>query len=116
MLRIVSLLVLLLFISCSCNKKPDAALLIPDDKLVPVLIDLHRVYALQTTQDFRRLANQYDSIDVHSDIFRKHDITKAQLDTTLSYLSKNPQDLLDIYDEVIMHLNQMQDSIDKPEQ
>jgi len=116
MLRILSLLILLFVLSCSCNKKPDADLLIPDDKLVPVLIDLHLVYAVQTTQEFRKLANQYDSIDVHSDIFRKHDITKEQLDTTLSYLSRNPQDLLDIYDEVIMHLNQMQDSIKIHEQ
>ena len=116
MLRIVSLLVLLLLISCSCKNKPDADLLIPDDKLVPVLVDLHLVYALQTTQEFRQLANQYDSIDAHSDIFKKHDITKTQLDTTLSYLSKNPQDLLDIYNKVIMQLNQMQDTIEIPEQ
>ncbi len=111
MLRILSLLTLLVLISCSSGKKPDADLLIPDDKLVPVLVDLHLIYALQTTQEFRSLANQYDSIDVHSDIFEKHNITKAQLDTTLSYLSKNPKDLLDIYDEVIMLLNLMQDSI-----
>jgi hypothetical protein len=111
MLRIVSLLAILLLISCSSANKPDADLLIPDDILVPVLVDLHLVYALQTTHEFRDLANQYDSIDVHSDIFSKYNITKVQLDTTLSYLSKNPQDLLDIYDEVIMQLSQMQDSI-----
>jgi len=116
MLRIVTLVVLLFVLSCSSFRKPDADLLIPDDKLVPVLVDLHLVYALQTTREFRKLANQYDSIDVHSEIFKKHNITKAQLDTTLSYLSRNPQNLLDIYDEVIMNLNQMQDSIDKPEQ
>jgi len=111
MFRIVPLLVFLFLVSCSSKDKPDARLLIPDDKLVPVLVDLHLVYALQTTQEFRGLVNQYDSIDVHSDIFSKHNITKTQLDSTLSYLSRNPQDLLDIYDEVIMQLNQMQDSI-----
>ena len=111
MLRILFLLAILFLLSCSSYNKPGADLLIPDDKLVPILVDLHLVYALQTTQEFRKLANQYDSIDVHSDIFRKHNITKVQLDTTLSYLSRNPQDLLDIYDEVIMQLSQMQDSI-----
>ena len=111
MLRTVSLLAILFLLSCSSHNKPDANLLIPGDKLVPVLVDLYLVYALQTTHEFRELVNQFDSIDVHSDIFEKHNITKVQLDTTLSYLSKNPQDLLDIYDEVIMQLSQMQDSI-----
>jgi hypothetical protein len=111
MFRIISLLILFLLLSCSSDKKPDDDLLIPEEKLVPVLIDLHLVYALQTTHEFRILVNQYDSIDIHSEIFSKHNITKAQLDTTLSYLSKNPEDLLDIYDEIIMQLSQMQDSI-----
>jgi len=111
MLRIVLLLMISLLLSCTPHKKPASELLIPDDKIVPVLIDLHIVYALQTTREFRDLANKYDSIDVHSGIFDKHGITKEQLDSTLSYLSKNPQKLLDIYDEVIMELSQMQDSI-----
>ncbi len=111
MLRILSLFTLLLLISCSSDKKPGADLLIPDDKLVPVLVDLHLVYALQTTREFRDLANHYDSIDVHSDIFRKYNITKTQLDTTLWYLSRNPKEMIDIYDKVIMQLDLMQDSI-----
>ena len=109
--RIAALLILLLSFSCTSDKKPDADMLIPEDKLVPVLVDIHLIYALQTTQEFRALANRYDSVDVHSDIFRKYNITKAQLDTTMSYLSRNPEKLLNIYDEVIMQLNQMQDSI-----
>jgi hypothetical protein len=80
-----------------------------------VLVDIHLTFAIQTTPEFHEFFKLYDSIDLHSGIFAKHHVDKAAFDSTLSYYSRNPENLIEIYDEVIMRLSKMQDSIQENE-
>ena len=103
--------ILVLTIFSACAKKPPRYA-IPEEILLPILVDFHLTYALQQGPDFRQLAREYDSLDVISYIFEKHGYTKADFDTTISWYLENTDFFVDIYQDVIMMLTQINDSID----
>ncbi len=105
------LILLILLITCQSQEKTKKRDLIPRDKLVPALVDMHLLYSIQTSTDFIELTRKMDSIDPYSYIFQKHKITKASFDSTISYYSQYPEELTYIYDEVIMQLTRKRDSI-----
>jgi len=98
MYRFIIFLSLFLFLGCNAEKKPPNKYLLTRDQLILVLVDLHLIYAIQLTSEFHQLTNLYDSIDLHSAVFKNHNVT-------------NPEYMIDIYDEVIMRLSKLQDSI-----
>ena len=111
MSRFIYLLLLFFVLSCNANKKPPEKYFLTKDQIIPVLVDIHLAFAIQTIPEYHELTNLYDSIDIHSGIFIKHHVDKAAFDSSFSYYSRSPEDLMEIYDEVIMRLSKMQDSI-----
>jgi hypothetical protein len=107
----VIIIFLAILFSCRPGDTPPKKYFISRDSLVTILVDLHMVYSIQSTFEYRKLAEEYDSIDIYSEIFDKHNVTKAAFDSTIAYYSKHPEDLTNIYDEVIMQLTMMQDSM-----
>lgn len=86
----------LVFGLASCRvKRPDTVL--PDAKMEAVLYDYHIAKAmceqLPTSEGYKRVLYLQS-------VFRKHDITEAQFDTSMVWLSRNPEVLRDIYDRV----------------
>ena len=115
-LFIYALLVpLLVLVSCQ-KDKPDRDLM-ERDELVPLLIDLHLVYAIQSTTDFRELSRKVDSVDTYSYIFEKYGIQKVVFDSTIAWYSRHPKHFTEIYDEVVMThtLRVVQDPILNPD-
>ena len=102
--------ILVLTIFSACAKEPPRYA-IPEETLVPMLVDLHLIYALQMGPDFRQQVREYDSLDVFSHIFEKHGYTKAEFDTTISWYLENTDFFVDMYQDVIMTLTQVNDSI-----
>jgi len=104
-------LFLLVFFSCNPSKPPPREFFIPRDELVEILVDMHMVRLVQTTPQYKDLARDYDSIDIYSNIFRKHNTTQQAFDSMIIYYSRTPKDLITIYDEVIMKLTMLNDSL-----
>jgi len=102
---------LLIILSCNPSKPPPREYFIPREKLVEILVDMHMADAIQSTPSFRDLSLDYDSIDLYSDIFLQHETNKLAFDSTMIYYSKNPRDLVSIYDEVIMKMTMINDSL-----
>lgn len=102
---------LLLFSLTACEKSKPGKDLIPPETLVPVLVDFHLVYSIQSSQEFRKISREVDSIDTYNYVFEKYNITKALFDTTLSWYTQHPKRFTEIYDEVVMQLSQMADSL-----
>jgi hypothetical protein len=100
------------FIWGSCQRDRPHKDLIGEDELIPLLIDLHMVYAIQSSVDFRHIAQDVDSVDVYSYIFEKHGVTKVVFDSTIAWYSRHPAQFTEIYDEVVMNLTQKQDSLE----
>lgn len=109
--RYIILLVIFIVLSCNADRKPPKQYRITEDQLIDVLVDIHLIFAIQTAQEYRDLTLLYDSVDLHTSVFTKHHIDKAAFDSTLSYYTRKPETLIEIYDEVIMKLSKLQDSI-----
>lgn len=101
----------LLILGCNHHHGIKKKYLLDRDIFVNLLVDIHLAYAIQGSSEYHELSRKFDSIDIHSVIFSKYGIERAAYDSTMSYYSKKPEDLVKIYDEVIMRLNQLQDSV-----
>ena len=105
----VIFIILLLFPGCERNKPGKD--LIPPETLVHVIVDMHLLYSIQSSNAYRELSRDVDSIDTHSYLFEKHQIDKAQFDSTIAWYSRHPELFTDIYDQVVMQLSRMSDSL-----
>jgi hypothetical protein len=101
---------LLLLVSCQ-QDRPHRDVL-EKEELVPLLMDLHMVYAIQSSVEYREIALEVDSVDNYTYIFEKHGVTKAVFDSSIAWYSRHPGLFTEIYDEVVMNLTQLQDSIE----
>ncbi len=104
-------ILLLIILSCNPSKPPPREYFIPREKLVDILIDMHMADAVQATPRFRDISREYDSIDPYTNIFLHHETTKQAFDSTMAYYSINPKNLISIYDEVIMKMTMINDSL-----
>jgi hypothetical protein len=106
------LLIVTMFLSLvACKSSKPGRDLIPPETFVPLLVDLHLVYSIQTAQKFRNLSREVDSVDTYSYVFEKHGVTKAIFDSTLAWYTRHPDQFTDIYDHVVMQLSQIADSL-----
>lgn len=110
MRNFLKILVVLLILT-ACGKQPPKTL-IPEDRLVPMIVDFHLILSMQQSPDFRVLTQDYDSIDAYSRIFEKHGYSQAEFDSTIAWYTQNTGLFLEIYDEVIMQLSRINDSIE----
>lgn len=109
---IILMLLVPLFIMGSCQRDRPQKDLLEKDELIPLLIDLHLVYAIQSSAKFRNISLDVDSVDVHTYIFEKHGVSKVAFDSTIAWYSRHPKLFTEIYDEVVMDLTQKQDSLE----
>lgn len=111
-MRTFLLICLALFPIVACNKDKPGKDIITPETLVPVLVDLHLVYAIQSDPTFRTIALQFDSVDTHTYVFDKYDVTRVKFDSTIAWYTRHPNLFTGIYDEVVMQLTRILDSID----
>jgi hypothetical protein len=100
---------LLLCIAASC-KKPEVK--IPDgvlkkDQMVPILADVHIAQAV-AVMNAASDTTRYSMSDLMNYIFKIHYITKAQYDSSISFYTKHPEMMSQIYDSVITELSKKQ--------
>lgn len=110
--RCAPVLVLVFMLAgCKDSGPPRGDYFIPREDLVEILVDMHMTDAFQNSPEFRQLREEYDSIDMYSDIFRKYGTTRKAFDSTMVYYSSHPKKLTDVYDEVIMKMTMINDSL-----
>jgi hypothetical protein len=110
--RLILLIVLVPFITVSCQQDRPHKDVLEKDELIPLLVDLHMVYAIQSSVEFRKISQEVDSVDTYSYIFEKHGVPKVVFDSSIAWYSRHPKLFTEIYDEVVMNLTQMQDSLE----
>lgn len=102
-----------IFLFACSNERGVKKSLIPEDELIPILIDFHMVYAVQGSPDYYKLTREVDSVDAYTYIFEKHGYSRAQFDSTISWYASRPDQYVEIYDEVIMRLTRISDSLEQ---
>jgi hypothetical protein len=102
----------LLLVMAACQRDRPQKDLLEKDEMIPLLVDLHMVYAIQSSVEFRKILLDADSVDTHTYIFDKHGVSKAVFDSSIAWYSRHPAIFTEIYDEVVMNLTQMRDSLE----
>lgn len=110
--RFVIPILWLLPVVVACQRDRPQKDLLEKDEMIPLLVDLHMVYAIQSSVEFRKILLDTDSVDTHTYIFYKHGVSKAVFDSSIAWYSRHPTIFTEIYDEVVMNLTQMRDSLE----
>jgi len=101
---------------CAKKKKISGSYYIPRETMVQVLVDIYLLDGITDSYKYYRMYREDDTIDMQSEIFDKYNVNRERFDSTLSVYSSYPELLDKLYDEVIMNLNLIQDSLNaKPQ-
>lgn len=113
----VLMIIAMLLGSTACNKKKQIKGndYIEKDVLVEVIMDMHLMDGITNDMNYYRKFNPGDSIDIYGPIFEKYDINREIYERTIKEYSKYPQLMDEVYDEVLMKLNLLQDRIESDE-
>jgi len=87
--------------------------LIPRSEFVQILAEIHMLDVMAIGPDFNRKFEAGDTILLNQSIFDKYHVTKAQFDTTVSMYVRQPELYTKVYDEVLLKLNYMLDTLKK---
>ncbi|MBI5219814.1 MAG: DUF4296 domain-containing protein [Bacteroidia bacterium] len=93
-------------ISCNNQKQekvPDT--IIPEDKLVLILVDLHQADAFLNFGASNTLV--YEPKNYYNKVLENHSVTREKFNETIRYYSSNPAKLDTIYDHVLAKLSEM---------
>ncbi len=102
----------LIAISCSGHQRKY---IIPQNKFVDVLVDIHLADAIALEYRPEYSGFVLDSAELYGSVFRKHDITKEQFDSTMSYYSSHPSDFQKVYNKVIGKINLLRNELLEPD-
>lgn len=108
------LLVICLGMACQHPKeRVKKTEIIPKENLVPVLAEIHLADALLQMSEVRQNYPGRDSISNYQDILKKHGYTKEMFDRTIEFYENDPDELNDLYEEVVSELTQLQSEINQ---
>ena len=107
-----NLIYILLFVFAACNND-DITIpenIIPQSKMVQILADFHLA---EVTANYKSLGdtNRIDVMELYSQIYKKHSITKEQYKESYQFYLEHPTLLNKMYDEVINELSRRQTEI-----
>jgi hypothetical protein len=80
-------------------------------EFVEILADIHLIDAITDGSDFYNKFGPSDSLVLYSAIFKKHHVTKEEFDSTVSMYIRQPEVYMKVYDEVLLKLNYMLDTL-----
>jgi hypothetical protein len=96
---------LVLFFSGCGGKDRD---IIQKNKLIDIIVDIHKVDAMAMSETFIRTYMFVDSVDLYTPVFEKHGISREQFEKSIFYYNSIPLEFDGIYDEVIAELTRQQ--------
>ncbi|UCG28010.1 MAG: DUF4296 domain-containing protein [Bacteroidales bacterium] len=113
-LRWVILFFIISGIACLHQKsKIPRSEIIPENSLIPILVEMHLADGLMNSSQIRQMYPGRDSISNYQDILQKYGYEKETFDRTIRYYSDQPDDLDDLYENVISELTKLESEIQK---
>jgi len=112
--KALATLLIIIILLPSCHSRKDKNKLIPEKDLVDLLTALYTGDGLLVMPNIKKVFASKDSMLNHIDIITKHGFTKESMDRTMHYyFDVKPKKLENIYDQVLIRLNEKQVRIDK---
>jgi len=109
-----ALFLIVILFSCKPENqqlKPDK--LIPHEKMIPLLVDIHIADAVLTKGHYKVKADTSRKLSLYNSIFLKYKITRKQFDESIAYYTGNPLEMEDIYDKVLEEFSKKESEVDK---
>ena len=100
------LIVLIAILAASCNDKPEggSVKIIPEDKMVSLLMDMHLTEAV-LTKDGRAPDQKADlALSYYPSVLEKYNVTRAQVDSSVHWYTRHPKIYNRIYEKVVANL------------
>jgi hypothetical protein len=112
--QVILVMLISLSLLYSCNSTNKQNKLIPTKDLVKVLTELYVADGLLAHPPVRTRFSFKDSTSSYIDIIKRYGFTKERMDYTMRYyFEKNPKKLENIYDQVLIRLDEKQVLLDK---
>lgn len=106
---IVSILLGILFLSfTSCKQQGEEIL--NKEQMAELLVDVHKSEAV-IALNYSKFPNDSTKSIIRAAVFKRHNITQAQFDSSLVWYGNHIEDYMEIYDKVIERLNQENEEI-----
>ncbi len=97
---------LLLLFSCSGDSVSIPDTVIQPDKMVPLLVEMHKADAeKQVNRMYYPDSTRMDTVNYNT-IFSNHGVSRTVYDSSMSFYTKHPELFDKIYDRVMESLNQ----------
>ncbi|MCG8412482.1 MAG: DUF4296 domain-containing protein [Bacteroidales bacterium] len=95
---------IILFVACSKNKVPDYV--IPEDKMVDIIVDLHVSDGIMNMYEIRNEILKYKKENIYNQILSLHGYNRHDFDTSVYYYSYNINQYDEIYKKVLSRLTE----------
>ena len=111
-LRILFLFVsLLFFFSCAEKKEAIPDYVIPEEKLIGILTDIHQAEAYLNFNSSEK--TPYDPKKFYDEILKSHNVSRSDFDTSIAFYTRTPARLDTIYDKVLAKISTMKEDLSK---
>jgi len=109
----LSVFFLVLLASCGQKREKLPDYVVDEEKLVPILVDIHLTDAL-LNKEKRAHAEKYEkAVKMYPSVLMRHDIDRTTFDSTIRYYVKTPKKFAQIYDEVLRELSIRKGAVQK---
>ncbi|MBN2482041.1 MAG: DUF4296 domain-containing protein [Bacteroidales bacterium] len=108
----ISVFLMLTVLGC---RNPKRKYIIPENKFVDVLVDIHLADAIALHNIPQYSGFALDSANLYESVFSNHGVTRTQFDSTISYYSSRPEEFQQIYNKVTGKLTLFTEEILDPE-
>ncbi len=102
----------LLALILACQNGPNSKI-IPRDKLVNLLVDLHLADAFASDYQLPQQLRTIDSLNLYASVLSKYGTDKASFDSTMKWYAYHPKKLDALYDEVFGKLDKQNEEYQK---
>jgi hypothetical protein len=100
-------IIVVIFLSACAKESKSPDYVIPQDKMVNIITDIHIMDGLNTMSNVRRKLAK-DSISNYDVIFTNYGYSRSDFDTSIYFYSKNIDQFDKIYEDVLNKLNEME--------
>lgn len=110
MARCLLYLMMLGIAACTPTEKRPAGMA-ADSTMVQLLADMHILESAHNTKALEADSVPYTYAEIYTEIFRRHNVTKVQYDSTMLWYSRQPMQMDAIYDQVIEELSKREAAV-----
>jgi hypothetical protein len=104
MLKYIPFIAILTFIFFSTGCERSGKDVISKKRIVPLLVDLHKVEGMAMLQSFNKTFSTFDNVELYESVFQKHGVTREQFEKSVHYYSNSPLEFEQIYEKVIAEI------------